>query len=52
MDEALDRLKAIGTIASWQIDADDLVIVDRGNAITASQRRHLTRARLRRKRKD
>jgi hypothetical protein len=46
--KALDELKAIGTIASWQIDAADLVTVDRGDAITASQRRHLTR----RKRKD
>ena len=49
---ALDRLKAIGTIASWQIDADDLVTVDRGNAITDSQRRHLTHARPRRKRQN
>jgi hypothetical protein len=40
---ALDELKAIGAIASWQIEAADLVTVDRGNAITASQRRHLTR---------
>jgi hypothetical protein len=46
---ALDELKTISAIASWQIDAADLVIVDRGNAITASQRRHLTRARPRRK---
>jgi hypothetical protein len=42
---ALDELKAIGAIASWQIDAADLVTVDRGDAITASQRRHLTRKR-------
>jgi TrfA protein len=43
--QALDELKAIGAIASWQIDAADLVTVDRGDAITASQRRHLTRKR-------
>ncbi|MDQ3960335.1 MAG: plasmid replication initiator TrfA [Pseudomonadota bacterium] len=49
---ALDNLKAIGAIVSWQIDAADLVTVDRGDAITASQRHHLTRARPRRKRKD
>jgi TrfA protein len=46
--QALDELKAISAIAAWQIDDADLVTVDRGNAITASQRRHLTR----RKRKD
>jgi hypothetical protein len=46
---ALDELKAIGAIASWQIEAADLVTVNRGDAITASQRRHLTRARPRRK---
>jgi hypothetical protein len=50
--KALGELKAIGAIASWQIDAADLVTVDRGDAITASQRRHLTRARPCRKRKD
>jgi hypothetical protein len=50
--KALGELKAIGAIASLQIDAADLVTVDRGDAITASQRRHLTRARPRRKRKD
>jgi hypothetical protein len=49
--KALDELKTIGAIASWQIDAADLVTVDRGAAITASQRRHL-RARPRRKRKE
>ena len=43
--KALAELKTMGAIASWQIDAADLVTVDRGNAITASQRRHLTRAR-------
>jgi hypothetical protein len=50
--KALDELKAIGAIASWQIEATDLVTVDRGDAITASQRRHLTRARPRRKPKE
>jgi hypothetical protein len=50
--QALDELKVTGAIVSWQINAADLVTVHRGDAITASQRRHLTRARLRRKRKD
>jgi hypothetical protein len=50
--KALNELKAIGAIASWQIDAADLVIVDRGDAITKSQRRHLSHAKPRRKRKD
>jgi hypothetical protein len=50
--KALDALKAVNAIASWQIDAADLVTVDRGAAITASQRRHLTRARPRRKREN
>jgi hypothetical protein len=49
--KALNELKAIGVIASWQIDATDLVIVDRGDAISKSQRRHLTHAKPRRKRK-
>jgi hypothetical protein len=49
---ALNELKAIGAIASWQIDAADLVTVDRGDAITASQRRHLIKAKSRRKRKE
>jgi hypothetical protein len=50
--KALDELKATGAIASWQIDAIDLVTVDRGDAITASQRRHLTRTRPRKMHKD
>jgi hypothetical protein len=50
--KALDELKAIGAIASWQIDAADLVTVDRGDAITASQRRHVIKAKSRRKRKE
>ena len=41
---ALDDLKAGGVIAAWQIDpVTDLVNVDRGAAITDSQRRHLTK---------
>jgi hypothetical protein len=50
--KALNELKAIGAIASWQIDAADLVIADRGDAITKSQRRHLSHSKPRRKRKD
>jgi TrfA protein len=50
--KALNELKAIGAIASWHIDAADLVIVDRGDAITKSQRRHLSHAKPRRKCKD
>jgi TrfA protein len=48
---ALTELKAIGAIASWQINAADLVTVHRGNAVTPSQQRHLRRTRPRRKRK-
>jgi len=41
---ALDDLKACGMIVSWQIDpVTDLVNVDRGAAITDSQRRHLAK---------
>ena len=48
---ALDQLKTAGVIAAWQIDPEsDLVTVDRGTAITASQRRHLTRAKPRKRR--
>jgi TrfA protein len=49
---ALDELKAIDAIASWQIDAADLVTVDRGAAITASQRRRLTRSKPRKNPKN
>jgi TrfA protein len=49
---ALNELKAIGAIASWQIDPADFVTVDRGDAITASQRRYLTHAKPRRKHKE
>lgn len=48
--QALNELKAIGAISSWQINAADLVNVDKGNAITVSQRRHLTHAKPRKKR--
>jgi TrfA protein len=50
--QALDELKVIGAIASWKIITADLVTVDRGDAITASQRRHLIRARPRKKHKN
>lgn len=38
---ALEALKAEGHIAAWHIDENDLVHVDRGAALTASQRRRL-----------
>jgi len=38
---ALEALKAEGHIAAWLIDENDLVHVDRGAALTASQRRRL-----------
>lgn len=38
---ALETLKAEGHITAWRIDENDLVHVDRGAAITASQRRRL-----------
>ena len=40
---ALAELKAIGAVASWKIDSSDLVVVDRGEAPTESQKRHLRR---------
>ena len=41
---ALDSLKEIGAVADWKIDpVTDLVNVDRGAAITDSQRRHLAK---------
>jgi hypothetical protein len=50
--EALDELKRIGAIANWQIDPmADLVTVDRGAAITDSQRRHLAKPKAKRERK-
>jgi len=42
--KALDELKSCGAVAGWQIDPEtDLVTVDRGAAITDSQRRHLAK---------
>lgn len=39
--QALVTLQAAGHIAAWRIDENDLVHVDRGAALTASQRRRL-----------
>jgi hypothetical protein len=44
---ALTELKSIGALASWKINSSDLVVVDRGEAKTASQKRHLMRLRFR-----
>ncbi|CAK0778650.1 hypothetical protein CCP2SC5_840004 [Azospirillaceae bacterium] len=42
--QALDALKSIGALASWSIDSKhDLVSVNRGAAISDSQRRYLER---------
>ncbi len=51
--EALKALAAedVGAIETWQIDDNDLVHVDRGKAITSSQRRHLMRPKRARKTK-
>lgn len=38
---ALETLKVEGHIAAWQIDENDLVHIDRGAALTTSQRRRL-----------
>ncbi len=46
---ALDALQAAGHIKAWYIDETDLVHIDRGEAITDSQQRHLTKPRSRRK---
>jgi hypothetical protein len=40
---ALTDMQTNGDIAAWEIDAKDLVHVERGNAVTASQRQHLAR---------
>lgn len=45
--QALEVLKTEGHIAAWRIDENDLVHVDRGDAITASQRRSLARPKKR-----
>lgn len=41
LKKALDDLKGNGDIKTWTIDARDLVHVDRGDTISASQRRSL-----------
>ena len=46
---ALNDLKAGGIIADWRIDAGDLVHVDRGDATSASQQRHLAKPAPRRR---
>lgn len=52
LQRALDDLKACGAIADWKIDPiTDLVSVDRGAAITDSQRRHLVKNPPKRERK-
>lgn len=40
---ALDDLKTVAAIEAWEIDQNDLVHVNRGKAISDSQRRHLTK---------
>ena len=40
---ALDALKTRGIIADWRIEAGDLVHVERGEATSASQQRHLAK---------
>jgi TrfA protein len=48
---ALDQLKKFGVIAAWRIDRKtDLVTVERGDAISTSQRRHLMRPKARKRR--
>lgn len=46
---ALNDLKALGILADWRIDAGDLVHVDRGDATSASQQRHLAKPTPRRR---
>jgi hypothetical protein len=47
---ALESMKTVGAIVAWSIDtATDLVTVDRGAALTDSQRRHLAKPTRRRK---
>jgi hypothetical protein len=48
---ALKDLEANGDIEAWQINDNDLVHIDRGKAITDSQRRHLSHPKARRNRK-
>jgi len=41
---ALEELKTVGALVAWEVDpVTDLVTVDRGTALTDSQRRHLTK---------
>jgi TrfA protein len=48
---ALDQLKKFGVIAAWRIDRKtDLVTVERGYAISTSQRRHLMRPKAHKRR--
>mgnify|MGYP003377678078 CR=1 FL=1 len=49
LQTALNDLKALGIIAEWRIDAGDLVHVDRGDATSASQQRHLAKPAARRR---
>jgi len=49
LQTALNDLKALGIIADWRIDAGDLVHVDRGDATSASQQRHLAKPTTRRR---
>ena len=49
LKKALDNLKSIGVITSWEIDVSDLVHVDRGVDIPASQQRYLTKPKARRR---
>jgi hypothetical protein len=43
LKRALTDLQVNGDLVAWEIDDTDLVHVDRGEAITTSQRRHLER---------
>ena len=43
LQTALNDLKARGIISDWRIEAGDLVHVDRGDATSASQQRHLAK---------
>lgn len=49
LKSALEDLKAHGFITGWQIDTGDLVHVDRGDAASASQQRHLSKPTNRRR---
>lgn len=49
LKSALEDLKAHDFITGWQIDTGDLVHVDRGDAASASQQRHLSKPANRRR---